>query len=614
MKKRISFLFLSMLLLSVSCFFVEHNVEGKGRSLKNLLDQALTQDHLAEFFDTNRGNPVLEWSGDTAYFKSGYLQSREGISEDSFTLSVDVYSQKEDWQLRIDLGKMSGKKTYGQVTFDSVSNAILLYDGTGDVVHHDYTGKLETGQWYNLSLVARRNSLYIYVNGRLEAQMSCADNYKGNFVIRNTGTPIFIKNLSCYATSGILLTDEAKVTGLFEGFDPVVLPGKMQTISFAPVSDCGSLSFQVIDGAAQVYEQITLKPQDGEYVFSYMPRGTAGWQQIQAFDGNKLLGVADIYVEARTTVETGDADFDQFYETLVGQVTDRELPVYNIGKYEFKMYMSWLRDHTHMMKAGIYWQDGFCDVLDFWLDTQHEDGFFYEMILRQGTPEWTSFTNNSDRKFYKKVSDNLYVLRFEIEADIEYLVVDGVYTAWKTTGNSDWMQGTLDHLERALQWIMTNPERWNSEYGLPIRGSSIDTYDFVYGDYANKPHNRRIYWWESGMDWGTPMAVFHGDCTGFYQACSQLSEMYRVAGNTERASYWKLTAGKVQANLIKACWNGKYFAHMVQVHPTLEELPADWQEDLSGDCTRLSYSNTSALNRNILNQTQASSIIEYTQL
>ncbi|MBR5500987.1 MAG: hypothetical protein IKV74_05640, partial [Clostridia bacterium] len=196
------------------------------------------------------------------------------------------------------------------------------------------------------------------------------------------------------------------------------------------------------------------------------------------------------------------------------------------------------------------------------------------------------------------------------EADIEYLVVDGVYMAWQSTGNKEWMQGTLDNLDRALQWIMTNPERWSSTYGLPIRGSSIDTYDFVYGDYANKPHNRRVYWWEDGMDWGTPMAIFHGDCTGFYQACNQLAEMYRVAGNADRATYWEQIGKNVQKNLIKVCWNNQYFAHMVQVYPKLEDLPSDWQEDLSGDWNRLSYSNTSALNRNILTQKQASSIIE----
>ena len=366
----------------------------------------------------------------------------------------------------------------------------------------------------------------------------------------------------------------------------------------------------VIDAAGNLYEQQALAVQDGKYIFSYIPRGTAGWQQIRVYADSQLLGTADVYVEARTTVQTGDEAFDQFYETLVGQVTDRELPVYTIDEYEFKMYMSWLRDHTHMMEAGIYWQDGFRDVMDFWLDMQHEDGFFYEMILRKGTPEWTSFTNNSDKKFYKKVTDNLYILRFEIEADIEYLVVDGVYLAWKTTGDDAWMTDTLDHLDRALRWIMTNPERWSSTYGLPIRGSSIDTYDFVYGDYANKPHNRRVYWWEDGMSWGTPMAIFHGDCTGFYQACNQLAEMYTVSGNKDRASYWKGVAAKVKDNLIDVCWNNQYFAHMVQVHPTLEELPTDWQADLSGDWTRLSYSNVSALNRGILNQKQASSIIE----
>ena len=610
MKKRILIVLVAVVLLSIVCLSQNHNVQGTGLQLSNILENALSQERLSTFFDINRGKPELEWSGTTAYFKSGYLQSKNAISEDTYTFSIDVYSQIDDWQLRIDLGKMSGKKTYGQITFDATSNAILLYSGSGDVIHRDYTGKLQSGQWYQLSLSVRQNMLYVYIDGRLEAQMSCEDNYKGSFAIRNTGTPVFLKNLSCYATEGMLLSSEGKVIGSLEGFEPVVLPGKQQNLSFLPVSNHKSLTACVFDAAGNRYEQISLKVQNGQYSFSYIPRGTAGWQQIQLYAGKQLIASAKVYVEACTTVQTGDAKFDQFYDTLVGQVANRELPVYTIDEYEFKMYMSWLRDHTHMMEAGIYWQAGFQEVMDFWLNTQHEDGFFYEMILRKGTPEWTSFTSNSDYKFYKKVSDNLYILRFEIEADIEYLVVDGVYLAWKTTGDDAWMANTLDRLDRALQWIMTNPKRWSSTYGLPIRGSSIDTYDFVYGDYANKPHNRRIYWWEDGMSWGTPMAIFHGDCTGFYQACNQLAEMYTVSGDAERASYWKGVARRVKDNLVETCWNNQYFAHMVQVHPTLEELPADWQEDLSGDWNRLSYSNVSALNRGILTQKQATSIIE----
>lgn len=610
MKKKILITLVAIVVLTAAYFSGSNAVQGSGRTLNNLLDQALTQEHLSEFFDTKRGSPVLEWSGNTAYFKSGYLQSAKSISEDVFTLSLDVYAQEKDWQLRIDVGKSSGKKSYGQITFDAGANSILLYDGSGAVVHHGYSGKLQAEQWYKLSLTAKNNALYIYVNGQLEARMSCTDNYQGTFAIRNTGKPFFLKNLSCYATDGALLYSDSQVIGSLEGFSAVVLPGVKQDVSFIPTTDCKDLSVHITDAAGNLYEQMPMTNQSGTYTFSYVPRGTAGWHRIQVLNGQQLLGSVQVYVDAKTTVRTPDEAFNQFYDTLTGQVTDRELPVYTIGEYEFKMYMSWLRDHTHMMEAGIYLQDGFCDVLDFWLDTQHEDGFFYEMILRKGSPEWTSFTANSDKKFYKKVSDNLYVLRFEIEADIEYLVVDGVYMAWQSTGNKEWMQGTLDNLDRALQWIMTNPERWSSTYGLPIRGSSIDTYDFVYGDYANKPHNRRVYWWEDGMDWGTPMAIFHGDCTGFYQACNQLAEMYRVAGNADRATYWEQIGKNVQKNLIKVCWNNQYFAHMVQVYPKLEDLPSDWQEDLSGDWNRLSYSNTSALNRNILTQKQASSIIE----
>ena len=90
MKKRILVVLAVIVLLSVAYLSQNHFVQGNDRQLENLLENALTQDHLDAFFDTNRGKPELEWSGSTAYFKSGYLQSKKEISEDTYTFSLDV--------------------------------------------------------------------------------------------------------------------------------------------------------------------------------------------------------------------------------------------------------------------------------------------------------------------------------------------------------------------------------------------------------------------------------------------------------------------------------------------------------------------------------------------
>ncbi len=612
MNRRIRLGIVVLVLLTIVCCLPMANQAKDAtekEQLVNILDGALSQDHFSSFFDISRGKPEMLWQDEMVCLKSGFLYSKKPLASSNYTLSVDVYSMEDSLQLRLDVGRMTGKSSIGQITIDSSKNAILAFDGVDKLVTRDFAGTLTTGKWYQLTVQTRANNLYVYINGRQEMQMQNEEGYAGNFSIRSNTGPIFLKNLSCYEAAGPVVDSGDRVIGFLNGYDDMVLPGLQQNVTFCanPGENLpDSLSFEVCDAAGTVYEAIEANDQGGQYHFSYVPRGSVGWQTIRLSSNGQRIGAGEVYVQTKTTVRTGDESFDAFFQTVTNMITDRDLTVYNFDGNTFKMYMSWLRDHIHMMEAGIYFRENFCNIMDFWLEHQHEDGFFYEMILQKNTPTYASFTANSDRKFYKKITDDLYVLRFEIEADIEYLVVDGVYMTWQATGDNGWMESTLDNLDKALTWTMTNPERWSEAYGLPIRGHSVDTYDFVYG----QSHDRRINWWEEGMTKGTPMAIFHGDCTGFYQACNQLAEMYRVAGNESRARYWENIGKNVQRNLIKTTWNGSFFAHMVQIHPKVEDLPESYQEDFSGDWNRLSYSNACALNRGFLTQAQASSIIE----
>ncbi|MBR5500707.1 MAG: hypothetical protein IKV74_04185, partial [Clostridia bacterium] len=60
MKKKILITLVAIVVLTAAYFSGSNAVHGSGRTLNNLLDQALTQEHLSEFFDTKRGSPVLE--------------------------------------------------------------------------------------------------------------------------------------------------------------------------------------------------------------------------------------------------------------------------------------------------------------------------------------------------------------------------------------------------------------------------------------------------------------------------------------------------------------------------------------------------------------------------
>ena len=89
---------------------------------------------------------------------------------------------------------------------------------------------------------------------------------------------------------------------------------------------------------------------------------------------------------------------------------------------------NWIRDHVHVMKAMRHWEYELKSFLDFIIETQREDGQFYELIKQVDDEHW-SFVNEDCYVMYP--DDNLSLVRLELEADIEYLVVEGAVTFTK---------------------------------------------------------------------------------------------------------------------------------------------------------------------------------------
>ena len=84
---------------------------------------------------------------------------------------------------------------------------------------------------------------------------------------------------------------------------------------------------------------------------------------------------------------------------------------------------NWIRDHVHVMKAMRHWEYDLKSFLDFIIETQRKDGQFYELIKQIDDAHW-KFVCEDCCVMYPE--DNLSLVRLELEADIEYLVVEGV--------------------------------------------------------------------------------------------------------------------------------------------------------------------------------------------
>ena len=250
---------------------------------------------------------------------------------------------------------------------------------------------------------------------------------------------------------------------------------------------------------------------------------------------------------------------------------------------------NWIRDHVHVMKAMRHWEYDLKSFLDFIIRTQRDDGQFYELIKQVDDPHWT-FVNEDCYVMYPE--DNLSLVRLELEADIEYLVVEGAVYLYRTTGDDAWLKEVLPRLEKGIDYITSDEKRWNKERGLVKRPFTIDTWDFTY--LPDGGHNRRI-------NHDSPMSIMHGDNSGVYQAMNQLAWLNRRLGNEEKASSWEKRAQELKANIFKHLWNGRFFIHQLHInHEGIDNL----------ESTRISLSNTYDMNRGLTSIEQSRSIIE----
>ena len=250
---------------------------------------------------------------------------------------------------------------------------------------------------------------------------------------------------------------------------------------------------------------------------------------------------------------------------------------------------NWIRDHVHVMKAMRHWEYDLKSFLNFIIDTQREDGQFYELIKQIDDKHW-SFVNKDCYIMYPE--DNLSLVRLELEADIEYLVVEGAVYLYKTTGDDEWLRAVLPKLEKGINYMMSDEKRFDKEHGLVKRPFTIDTWDFTY--LPNAGINRKI-----APD--TPMSIMHGDNSGVYQAMNQLAWLNRRLGNEEKAQAWEARAEVLKENIFKYLWNGKFFIHQLHLNHT-------GIDDLEGE--RLSLSNTYDVNRGLTNTLQSRAVIE----
>ena len=378
-------------------------------------------------------------------------------------------------------------------------------------------------------------------------------------------------------------------------------PAVVHPLQAVTVTAPGPGVVSVLDGQGREYVRV---PATGR--ISFTAGGAAGVQSVRLLDGTgKVAGSAAFRLEARTGIEDGGGRMKELLRLgrkTLERPNDSGTPT-GVGTLEWRgksyaYYVPWLRDHVHTMKGFKYFDGSGAGAVDFFRETQREDGMIWDFFSRGQEPSFYE-TAYGPLGYARRYGD-VEMVRMPVEADVEYLFVEGVYFAWKSTADDAWMGRQLDAAIRAMDYSFTDRARFSTRYGLVKRGYTIDTWDFQIDDATTHIFPR----------WGTLLVdpdrskfgVMFGDNTGYAASCGYLAEMLERAGRPADAARFRQREKDVRERLDRVAWQGTHFRHWVPEDETVvRDVGVNEKEQVS-------LSNTYSLNRGIT-QEQAAAIL-----
>lgn len=267
----------------------------------------------------------------------------------------------------------------------------------------------------------------------------------------------------------------------------------------------------------------------------------------------------------------------------------------------------WLRDHVHEMKAYKWLVEDMTSGLEFFFRHQLPDGQFPDFFVPVGD-QHQSFVHPDFE--LEDPAENRVFIRVPVEADLEYLAVEGVYQAWQATGDTEWMSEQMPILERGLKHLTSHRWRWSEEYGLVKRPFTPDTWDFI--NWYDADDHFKTNCEIRRMDDSIPFCIFHGDNSGLYSASMMMADMreracphaqdWKVREDTHAPGSWIKFGEGIRERANRLLWGDGFYIHQFHLDPALAE---EHNERL-----RLSLSNPYDINRGMPNPEMAVSIID----
>ena len=350
---------------------------------------------------------------------------------------------------------------------------------------------------------------------------------------------------------------------------------------------------KVRDGAGNIYQTLSSSAE-----ISFKAGGVLGYHVIACYNKkDELLDWTVFPVNCKTRLEDEKGEFSDFfnvlYETLTNSSYAHGKTVRYNAKY-YKYYSSWFQDHVFVAEAMKYFAEDVKTGIDLYADGQREDGLIWDNYKHPYPDQQSYWEYRFDYgNFVYRPEDNrstAIFVRVPVENIGEHTFIEGLYYAWKATGDTPWMASKLDNALKAVEFATSSPYYWSTEKKLLKRPYTIDRWDFQ-SEFDNKLTGRGDM---MGVDLDkTRYGIMYGDNICMANACELLSEMLLQVGRSGDADRVKKTGEELWQRINELSWNGRFYRHW---YPLDDDHDFDFGVDTSRQIT---LSNAMALIRGL---------------
>jgi len=319
---------------------------------------------------------------------------------------------------------------------------------------------------------------------------------------------------------------------------------------------------EVKDGQGNTYKTI-----DAGDSLDFVAGGALGYHTIAIYNRNdELVDWAAFPVDCQTVLKEDTGRFSELfnilYETLTKSNHGNGTTVRYNNRY-YNYYSSWFQDHVFAAEGLKYFRPDIKTGIDLYADGQREDGLIWDNY-KHPYPDIQSFWEqrfNYGGFVYRpedKLSTAIFV-RVPVENIGEHTFIEGVYYAWKATGDTPWMRDKLDNAIKAVEFATSSPYYWSEEKQLLKRPYTIDRWDFQ-SQYDVEITGSGADYMAVNID-RTHFGIMYGDNTCMANACHLLAEMLDAVGRNNEARTMREKGEGIWKRLNKLSWRGTHYLH-----------------------------------------------------